>query len=367
MENKASCGLKTLIIITIILLSLILLGIVIGLATSIPTRAEEIFGPPDSQLSTWNLYNQSLKLLRSEDQLFEPTNHSYPDLAFIIQEGDSLDRILSDLHTLGIVRHPASLRAFFIYSGIDRKIQPGTYQFPAEITEIELARLLGDPLSQNIILTVLAGWRAEEIGDKLLGLGLTISPEEFSQSISEQDLEGFLFPDEYPINRTITADQLIEKMYQNFLSQITPEIENNLAAQGLSTQEGVILASIIQREAVLEEEMPLIASVFLNRIGLEMYLEADPTVQYSLGFNPDQGSWWTNPLTLEDLEISSPYNTYLYPGLPPGPICNPGLNAIKAVASPAETDYLFFRSACDNSGKHLFAETYQDHLENACP
>jgi UPF0755 protein len=96
-------------------------------------------------------------------------------------------------------------------------------------------------------------------------------------------------------------------------------------------------------------------------------LEADPTVQYALGYNSNQESWWTNPLSLEDLKINSPYNTYEYPGLPPGPICNPGLPALRAVANPANTNYQYFRSACDGSGRHLFAETFEDHLDNACP
>ena len=112
--------------------------------------------------------------------------------------------------------------------------------------------------------------------------------------------------------------------------------------------------------------MPLIASVFLNRLRADMNLAADPTVQYALGYNQAQESWWTNPLSLEDLEFSSPYNTYLNPGLPPGPICNPSLAAIEAVASPADTTYFFFRAACDGSGRHSFAESFDEHLGNAC-
>jgi UPF0755 protein len=113
--------------------------------------------------------------------------------------------------------------------------------------------------------------------------------------------------------------------------------------------------------------MPQIASVFLNRLEIDLNLAADPTVQYALGYNELQGTWWTNPLSLNDLKINSPYNTYKYTGLPPGPICNPGLPALLAVAYPADTSYLFFRAACDDSGLHLFAETFDEHLGNACP
>jgi UPF0755 protein len=98
-----------------------------------------------------------------------------------------------------------------------------------------------------------------------------------------------------------------------------------------------------------------------------MKLDSDPTVQYALGHNENQGTWWTNPLTVQDLQEISPYNTYIYPGLPPGPISNPGLSALQAVASPAETPYFYFRARCDGSRMHLFAATYEEHLLNQCP
>jgi UPF0755 protein len=123
----------------------------------------------------------------------------------------------------------------------------------------------------------------------------------------------------------------------------------------------------VERESVNEEEMPLIASVFLNRLSIDMKLDADSTVQYALGYNESQQTWWTNPLRGEDLTIDSAYNTYLYPGLPPGPIANPSLNALRAVAFPGQTPYFYFRAACDGSGNHLFAETFEQHVENACP
>lgn len=98
-----------------------------------------------------------------------------------------------------------------------------------------------------------------------------------------------------------------------------------------------------------------------------MNLDSDPTVQYALGYNSSQNSWWTNPLSSADLQIDSPYNTYLYAGLPPGPISNPGLSALQAVAFPAETPYLYFRAKCDGSGTHNFAETLEEQIQNACP
>ena len=139
-----------------------------------------------------------------------------------------------------------------------------------------------------------------------------------------------------------------------------------LAQQGLSLYQGLILASIVQREAVVAAEMPIIASVFHNRLKVPMKLETDPTVQYALGYNASSNSWWKTPLTFSDLEVDSPYNTYLYPGLPPTPIASPGLAALQAVAYPAQTPYYYFRAACDNSGKHNFSETFEQHLQFAC-
>ena len=124
---------------------------------------------------------------------------------------------------------------------------------------------------------------------------------------------------------------------------------------------------MVAREAVHEEEQPLIASVYLNRVKIGMKLDADPTVQYAIGYNLLQQRWWTNLLSLLDLQVNSVYNTYRYDGLPPSPIANPSLGALRAVAVPAETNYLFFRAKCDSSGYHVFAETFDEHLQNACP
>ncbi len=149
--------------------------------------------------------------------------------------------------------------------------------------------------------------------------------------------------------------------------KIDSELINAFNRQGLSLFEAVTLASIIEREAIIAEESPLIASVFLNRLAIGMRLDADPTVQYALGYNSSQGTWWTNPLSLADLQVDSPYNTYRVTELPPGPISNPGPEALRAVAFPAQTPYYYFRAACDKSQRHVFAETFEEHKGNACP
>jgi UPF0755 protein len=180
-------------------------------------------------------------------------------------------------------------------------------------------------------------------------------------------VEGFLMPGTYRFLREARAEDLVKTFTARFDEQVGTDLRIQFEVNGLDLREAVILASIVQREAVREEEQPMIASVFYNRLRVGMSLESDPTVQYAIGYNPDNETWWTNPLTRADLGVDSPYNTYRNAGLPPGPISNPGLSALKAVAYPAQTPYYYFRAACDKSGRHSFAKTYEEHLQNACP
>lgn len=193
--------------------------------------------------------------------------------------------------------------------------------------------------------------------DKFLKLAKE-GKDNFNFPFKNQDplpsLEGYLFPDTYILPR-MGEEQLISTMLENLTSKIDTELLDRARKMGWSFHEVLTLASIIEKEAGVEEEKPIISSVFYNRLNIGMKLESDPTVAYALG-NPKR------PLTYEDLEIDSPYNTYLYSGLPPGPICNPGLSSIKAALYPASTNYYYFVAKGD--GRHLFAETYQEHLNN---
>ncbi len=223
----------------------------------------------------------------------------------------------------------------------------------------------------------------EEIAAALPTSGLKVSADEFLDLVnhpvtavlpdelppdmtSVPSLEGFLMPGTYEISRDITAQELVKLFYDRFNQNVTPDIREGFANQGLTLVEGVTLASIVQHEAVLEAEQPKIASVFYNRLADQMKLDSDPTVQYALGYDEQQKTWWKNPLTIADLQINSRYNTYIYPGLPPGPIANPGLAALRATAFPAQTDFYYFRALCDGSSRHAFAKTYEEHLKNAC-
>lgn len=174
-------------------------------------------------------------------------------------------------------------------------------------------------------------------------------------------------PGQYQLKRNISADALVATFLKQFEQSVPPAIRQKFTQHGLNLDQAVILASIIQREAIVTDEQPTIASVFYNRLGQGMKLESDPTVQYAVGYDITHQTWWTNPLSQNDLQVNSRYNTYIYPGLPPGPISNPSLDALQAVADPAQTGYYYFRAKCDGSGRHVFSVTYQEHLQNSCP
>jgi len=185
---------------------------------------------------------------------------------------------------------------------------------------------------------------------------------------SGQSLEGYLLPGEYTFEAEVSLDSLFWQLATSARELLlTGELQTKGQMQGLSAREVLTLASIIQRETLRAEEMPRMASVFLNRLTQGMPLQTDPTVQYAIGYDQNSTSWWKPVLSKSDLQINSIYNTYQVTGLPPGPIASPGLEAIQAVLNPENTDFLFFRAKCDGSGLHDFSVTYQEHLDKACP
>jgi UPF0755 protein len=152
-----------------------------------------------------------------------------------------------------------------------------------------------------------------------------------------------------------------------YRAKVDEKLRLGFEAQGLNEHQAFIIASIVERESVVPEEMPLIASVFINRVNASIKLEADPTVQYAHGYDQSSRSWWKTPISGADLALASPYNTYANGGLPPGPIAAPSLDALQAVAFPQKSPYFFFQAACDGSGQHEFSVTYEEHIANNCP
>ncbi len=373
---------RILVFAFLLLLACLLAGTAFGLnyVESIPAQAEMIFGPPASDLTTYQLYSLSFKLIQSQGLLTEPVNPAAVPVPFTIAVDESTDNIISNLESQGLIASKDLFRDYLIYSGLDTGLQAGEYSLSPAMSALEIAIQLQDATPLVVTFSILPGWRLEEIAASLPTTGLEIRPEEFLQAaglrypdirIMEHipngvSLEGIFPPGIYELERTISAQELVRFLLQKREEGLPEMVTDGLTRQGLSLYQGLILASIVQREAVVAEEMPIIASVFHNRLEISMKLETDPTVQYALGYNSSSNSWWKTPLTLRDLEVDSVYNTYLYPGLPPTPIASPGLAALQAVAYPAQTPYYYFRAACDNSGKHNFSETFEQHLQFAC-
>lgn len=346
----------------------------------IPVLAEREFGPASPALGEFDRFFYSARLLAAREELFQPAGASGTPYEFEISPGESANSVFFRLEQAGIVRSAELLRNYIIYAGLDTGIQAGRYELDSGMTPVEVARALQSAAPSEAVLVILPGWRAEEIAEALPTSGLSISPGEFVNAVRNPpaemvpaslqpltNLEGYLFPGEYRFPRESTLGDVITAILAHFDSSVSADLRAAFAGNGLSLNEAVILASIVQREGVIDEEMPLIASVFYNRLAIGMKLDADPTAQYAYGYNQVQKTWWSNPLTAEQINLNSPYNTYVYAGLPPGPICNPGLSALMAVAYPAVSPYYYFRARCDGSGRHEFAVTFEEHLQNACP
>ena len=300
-------------------------------------------------------------------------------IPFTVQPGETTAMVAARLVEDGLIRDAQLFRLYMRYQGTDRGLEAGDYQISSSMTIPQVAERLQQGRTREVMVTIPEGWRMEQIaavldqksilpGQEFLAL---VNEGEFSSPFlsdrpPDVSLEGYLFPDTYRLPEDTEGSDLIERMLENFDRRVTPQMRQDAVAQGLSLFQIVTLASIVEREGVVVEELPLIASVYRNRLDQSMKLDADPTVQYAMGYQPDTGQWWKQPMVLEEYyEVDSPYNTYLYPGLPPGPICNPGIAAIKAAIYPAESDYLFFvRDDVTDDGSHVFARTLQEHERN---
>jgi UPF0755 protein len=350
----------------------------LSLLSYVPGRAARLYGPPAPWLSLPQRVQYSALLLWYDGLLTQPLDVNGKEQPFTIEIGESVDSVANHLQAVGLIQDAESFRSYLIYSGLDTSIQAGEYQLSTTMSALDIAHELQDATPEEVTFVVLPGWRVEEIAESLSTSGLPITYDEFLSAAktppqgfdflsAANTVEGFLYPDSYIFSRSISsAEEMIAEMLRNFSAHLTPDLRNGFERQGLTVYQAVTLASMVEREAVQDDEQALIASVYLNRFKIGMKLDADPTVQYAIGYNFLQRTWWTNPLTLLDLEINSIYNTYIYEGLPPTPIANPSLGALRAVAFPAETPYLFFRAKCDGSGFHEFSETFDEHLQNAC-
>lgn len=377
--KKSKIGCLAAILISLMLIISVFVFI---LMVWLPKEVQGEYGKKaSSSLSIIQKLSYPLELYQAKDLLTGPMTISAEETKFEIEEGQSVAMISLRLEDKGLIPSAELFRTFLIYFGMDRNVQTGIFSLSGAMSPAEIAEAITDPLAKDIAFVILPGWRIEEIAQSLDKSGfafdgqafkkLAYSPSTELASIinmqPNQSLEGYLFPGNYTFSRDISLEVFIQSITEEFSNEMSVSLQEAISNKGLSMHEAVTLASIIEREAVIDEEKPLIASVFYNRLSLDMRLETDPTVQYALGYNTSLDTWWKVPLSYSDLEVVSEYNTYLNYGLPPGPICNPDLLSISAVAYPADTPYYYFRATCDGSNKHNFAITYEEHLSNACP
>lgn len=378
MADKRRRGFPLASLLLIMVMCVVLVGAV-WIIEQIPVLAEREFGPASQSLGMLDKVYYSVRLLAARDELHQSAGSGATSLEFTITSGESANSVILRLEQAGIIRNAEVLRDYIVYTGLDTGIQAGGYEVNDGMNPVEVARLMQSAPTEAI-LVILAGWRAEEVAAALPSTGLTISAAEFMEAVHNppvdlvpvslqplNNMEGYLFPGEYRLPRDATLEDLITAILTRFEGNVTPEWRNSFEKNNLSFTEAIILASIVQREGMIDEEMAMIASVFYNRLAIGMKLESDPTAQYALGYDEIQKTWWTNPLNTDQVLVNSPYNTYVNSGLPPGPICSPGISALQAVAFPASSPYFYFRMRCDHSGWHEFAITYEEHLQNACP
>jgi len=305
-------------------------------------------------------------LLVGAEQPFK--GYSGPEQFVEIPPGAGPASIARRLAESGVIRDPYSFRIALAKSGQARRLQAGEYRFDRPMNSHEVIEKIakGDvflrPITfpEGLTIRQMAEIYERDGGGKKADFVHASRNAALIHDIDPmaQDLEGYLFPDTYRLPRRATADQLVERMVTGFRDVMTPELVQKAAARGSSVRELITLASLVEKETAKPGERPVVAAVYANRLKIGMGMQCDPTVIYAL----EKAGQYTGNLTRDDLRFDSPYNTYKYAGLPPGPIASPGRASIEAAASPADVPYLYFVSR--NDGSHVFSATLEEHNRN---
>lgn len=313
-------------------------------------------------------------LLRGGD-LNAPAGADNKPVMFLVRPGDTTTVIGQRLQQAGLVRDAELFRLYVRSVGADGRLEAGEFRLNATMTTAQVASALQHGQAASTTVTFREGLRMEEAAE-VVSINLGLPSDAFLAAARTArfgyttltdrpagvGLEGYLFPDTYQIASTSSVTDVVDLLVGTFDQRFTPAMRQQAARRQQTVFQVVILASLVEREAQLASERPIIASVYLNRLAAGMALEADSTVQYALGYEAKSKKWWRT-LTLEDLRLPvGPYSTYLNRGLPPGPICSPGLASLQAALEPASTRYLYYYAKGD--GSHAFAATFEEHQQN---
>jgi len=286
----------------------------------------------------------------------------------VIEPGSSTRAIGERLIGAGVIRDDVTFRAALWRSGRARSLQAGEFRFDRPMTPLDVIDKIARGEVYNRRITFPEGLTIQEMARivEQQGFGKAAAFTEAAREITAirdidteaKDLEGYLFPETYSLPRETTPTRLVELMVGRFRQLFTRQKQESAQALGLTPRQAVTLASLVEKETAVASERPIVAAVYLNRLKIGMAMQADPTVIYAL----QQAGRYDGNLRRDDLAFESPYNTYRYPGLPPGPIASPGLASLDAAVAPANVDYLYFVSR--NDGSHVFARTLAEHNEN---
>ena len=271
-----------------------------------------------------------------------------------IPKGSSPHKIAKILKDSDVISSQKLFMSLIKFYGYSTKLQAGLYDFNKKDSLNTIIEKIKKGESKNIKVTIPEGFNIKQIA-KVLAENKICDEEKFIGLAAEQNMEGFLFPNTYFLLPQMTEQEVIKVMNDEFNRYWTKEREERLKQIDKPKRDVIILASIVEKEAIADRERPIIAGIFLNRLAKGMRLESCSTVLYAMGINKER-------LSFEDLKFDSPYNTYRHKGLPPGPICNPGAKAIDAVLYPEATDSLYFVSK--GNGTHYFSSTFEQHIKN---
>lgn len=315
-----------------------------------------------------------LAFLATHHYTNQPIAHPYAAHVITIHQGASVSTIYHQLQSYSVLPDSWLIRTWFKIKTSQNTLKAGDYLFPSPITPRQVYQKLvhGDIIKRSV--TIPEGLNRFEIVAILEKLGLA-SSENLLELTSDPrllslikdldptatNLEGYLYPDTYQYTPNSTAEQLLTMMVKRFRQVFSPAFAERANQLKMSVRDVVTLASMIEREAKLDEERPLISSVYHNRLQKGMKLDCDPTVIYAAIL----AQKWTGVIRRSDLQRHSPYNTYLNPGLPPGPIASPGRKSLEAALFPADTPYLYFVvNAATNNGSHIFTDNFANHQAN---
>lgn len=286
---------------------------------------------------------------------------SGPKIEMVVEKGETAREIATKLKGAGLITSSELFVGYVALKGIASQLEAGRYEIPPSLSMLQVVEVLRHG-TFDVRLTFIEGWRREQYLEHALE-NLLVDEGTFSKDFARETkgLEGYLFPNTYVVSQNISAKELIKLLKDNFERKFA-DLSEKFAAEGFTKKGAVTLASLVERETKNAKEAAVIAGIFLKRMSSDWRLNVDASIQYALGYQEEEKTWWKRVLTGGDLRLDSPYNTYKNFGLPPGPICSPGLISLKAVANSQSSPYWFYLH--DEEGKIHYARTLGEHNQN---